>query len=399
MKTIVESPELAIGATLAFNSIGWDSQNILFNLADARARLGIGDRTRRSRSRPSAARRSSRAAAIFGHRDLPRPRSSPTSRPPRRPSPPRSRTTPSAIGVDIVVAMNRVGTQVEASSRTRRRPARRRSRRRAAASRSSPPTTRASTPSSTHPCSRSRRRCRTRRASRSRSASPATRSRPRHGHDRGRRLSARDRRQRRRLGSAELGDRRDLDAPRRSPSPSASRRALAFSGGGATAVNKIAGDTTATIAGGTITATGAAPDEGAIAVTATNSSTIAATVAALAVAVGGGPLRHDAGGRDRLLARAQPDRLAGVRRLRPDLGPGARRRHAAQRRPRRHHLRREHRDDRPRPSRPRRSRSRPRATAPSPSRSAGSGRTTRSARSSRPPPTTPASSPATAACP
>src|SRR4029079_7577411 len=43
MTTLVESPELSIGVTLAFNSIGWDSQNILFNLADAVLGLGIGD--------------------------------------------------------------------------------------------------------------------------------------------------------------------------------------------------------------------------------------------------------------------------------------------------------------------------------------------------------------------
>ncbi|HEY3483844.1 MAG TPA: hypothetical protein VGK49_00615, partial [Ilumatobacteraceae bacterium] len=43
MTTIVESPQLAIGVTLAFNSVGWDSQNILFNIADAILGLGIAD--------------------------------------------------------------------------------------------------------------------------------------------------------------------------------------------------------------------------------------------------------------------------------------------------------------------------------------------------------------------
>ena len=115
MTTIVESPELAIGVTLAFNSIGWDSQNILFNLADAVLGLGIGDEN------PALT-----IAIVTGHDDLGvrRDRGDGDAPPPRsRPIVETSATTFSAsltadstaIGVDIVVAMNRLSTQVKAS--------------------------------------------------------------------------------------------------------------------------------------------------------------------------------------------------------------------------------------------------------------------------------------------
>ena len=78
MTTIVESPQLAIGVTLAFNSIGWDSQNILFNLADAI--LGtehrhrepgrddrVGRRTRRSRPRGAVSVTATSVASIVAH--------------------------------------------------------------------------------------------------------------------------------------------------------------------------------------------------------------------------------------------------------------------------------------------------------------------------------------------
>ena len=114
MTTIVESPQLAIGATLAFNSIGWDSQNILFNLADAVLGLGIGDENPAvtiatvtgstidaggaisvtATSLASIVATVETAATTFS--------ASLTS-------------DSSATGVDIVVAMNRVSTQVSAT--------------------------------------------------------------------------------------------------------------------------------------------------------------------------------------------------------------------------------------------------------------------------------------------
>ena len=86
-------------------------------------------------------------------------------------------------------------------------------------------------------------------------------------------------------------------------------------------------------------------------------------------------------GRDRLLARAQPDRLGRVRRRRSGRGRGVRAEHEPERAARHHRLGQRQLDDRRPPCRRRRSRSPLRPATASASASASSGPTTRSPRS------------------
>ena len=111
-----------------------------------------------------------------------------------------------------------------------------------------------------------------------------------------------------------------------------------------------------------MTATGSAAGTGAITVSTIYGATINAVVKAIAVAVGGQPRLLDRR-RDRLLARAEPHRLDGVRRLRSASGQGDHFRDAVERRPGASRSRRMRPRRSPRSSRPPRPRSRSARTA------------------------------------
>ena len=115
MTTIVESPQLAIGATLAFNSIGWDSQNILFNLADAVLGLGIGDENPAVRRSPRSPARTIDAGGAISVTATSLASIVATVETAATTFSASLTSDSSATGVDIVVAMNRVSTQVSAT--------------------------------------------------------------------------------------------------------------------------------------------------------------------------------------------------------------------------------------------------------------------------------------------
>jgi hypothetical protein len=114
MSTHVFSPQLAIGVTLAFNSIGWDSQNILFKLVDAIAGTSIGDenpaRTIASVTRTTITASGAISVTATSHASIVATVDSAATT-----FQASLTSNASAVGVDVVVAMNRLSTQVQAS--------------------------------------------------------------------------------------------------------------------------------------------------------------------------------------------------------------------------------------------------------------------------------------------
>ena len=114
MKTIVESPSLAIGATLAFNSIGWDSQNILFNLGNALLGLNPGtENAAKTIAKVTGSTISVGGSIAVTANSL----ASITAVVETSATSITASLTDkaSSIAIDVVVAMNRVSTEVKAS--------------------------------------------------------------------------------------------------------------------------------------------------------------------------------------------------------------------------------------------------------------------------------------------
>ena len=288
MKTIVESPSLAIGATLAFNSIGWDSQNILFNLGNALLGLNPGtENAAKTIAKVTGTTISAGGSIAVTANSL----ASITAVVETSATSITASLTnkASSIAIDVVVAMNRVSTEVKASIESAPTVTGAPSVEAKAGSVSVLATDDASIYSFvdapvlavaasadkatgvTVALSISRNEVATDLAA-SITGVPSVRAT-------GGNITVR------------ATQSSSIDATSTASAVTVALslgKSPAFSGGGATAVNKIGGNTNATINGGTMTATGTAPLAGAITIAATNSSIVAATVRALAVAIGGG---------------------------------------------------------------------------------------------------------------
>ncbi|MGB7964549.1 MAG: hypothetical protein WCF12_16525, partial [Propionicimonas sp.] len=137
-----QAANTGVGITIAFNSIGWDSQNILFNFADALLGLGIGEENPATSaatvtgSTVSAADgiaiKAETAAAITSHvkssvltvavTTLPKPpeppktdeEKKPADKPADTPEKPPEPSALKSIAVGAVIAMNKVSTVTQA---------------------------------------------------------------------------------------------------------------------------------------------------------------------------------------------------------------------------------------------------------------------------------------------